>query len=306
MTTARRPQAGTRASSAATQVSLATNACSLDADRLRLTVPHWLRAFGERIAEIVIVLDPTPPVGRIAVLHGGEGSLDEVRGALDELRRLDSCVRVKDMPTGAELSAILGRWFGRARPMRCQAGTPIAAFVAAFDLASGPIVLRADCDMLFHENGWLGAAVEQLRDGHLDLIAPARCGGEPAAVSTRALLLDKSHWASAILPIHAGRLGWLRRAHRRWHGRPPWLALEQMLEKERQSGKVRFADLPESLGCSLHVARRDEATLPVMPSIVAAMEAGAIPASQRAAGMNFDARGWPAGFPADERAASVA
>lgn len=278
------------------QISLTTNACALDADRLRLTVPHWLRVFGERIDEIVIVLDSTPPVGRIAALHGSQGSLAEVRKALDELRRLDRRVVVRDMPTGDEMAAMLGRWFKRGRPDRCQVGTPIAAFIAAFELASGPIVIRADCDILFREDGWLEAACSQLGQGRADLLAPARCGQPDGArfdVSTRALALDKPRWHAEVLPIHAWRLDWLRQVHRRWYGRPPWLALEQMLEKERRADGLRFASLPESLGYALHVARRDEACLPVMPEVVAAMESGVVPPKQHAAGMDFDVRYWP-------------
>ena len=92
---------------------------------------------------------------------------------------------------------------------RCQAGTPILPFVRAFDAARFPIVLRADCDMLFHENGWLGVAVDLLMVGTVDLVEPPRCGGviaDDAEVSTRALMLARSSWASRVLPLRPTRL----------------------------------------------------------------------------------------------------
>jgi hypothetical protein len=228
---------------------------------------------------------------------GTNGTLADVRDLLAAFERGDTRVRAQDLATGAQLDAILARWFGADRPIRCQAGTPIAAFVAAFEAASGPIVLRADCDMLFHEAGWLDAAARMLEAGDADLVEPMRCGDSlppMPIVSTRARLIHSDHWRSRVLPLHASRLDWPRRLHRRLHGRPPWLALEQMLSRAVERGRIRTAHLPEGLGCSLHVATRDEARLAIVPRVAEAIATGLIPAEQRLAGPNFSLAAWTA------------
>ncbi len=277
------------------QFSMATNASTLDADRLRVVIPHWLRTFAGSLTELTVVVDPTPPTGRIAALHGSIGSLDQVRSVLAEFAQGDSRVKVENLPFGDRLSCVLRKWFGAERPIRCQAGTPIAAFIAAFEAASGPLILRADCDMLFYESGWLDAAARALSEDAADLVEPAPCGGLGPGypvVSTRALMIHAGHWRDRILPLRAARLTGVRRVHRFLTGRPTWLALEQMLAKEEEQGRIRVAHLPEALGCSLHVATRDQATKPYIPMVVASMEAGAIPATQRRAGQNFCDSAW--------------
>jgi hypothetical protein len=278
-------------------VSVVTNASPLDVDRLRLVIPHWLRVFGTALRELHVVIDPTPPVGRLAAPQGSNGTLADVREFLASLERSDRRIHSQTLVPGARLEAMLAKWFGADRPIRCQAGTPIAAFVAAFEAASGPIVLRADCDMLFHEAGWLDAATRMLVAGEADLVEPSRCGrrGPPTPlVSTRALLIHAERWRAHVLPLQARRLDWPRRLHRRLSGRPPWLALEQTLSHAVERGRIMMVHMPEELGCWLHISTREEARLAIMPRVAAAMEAGLIPAEQRLAGHNFSAASWAA------------
>ena len=288
------------------RISVVTNACALDADRLRMTLPHWLRVFGDRAAELVVVIDPAPPSGRIASLHAATAGEDvasmlaEVQAVLDELTEADSRVRSTMLPSGATLDAILQRWFRNGRPLRCQAGTPIAAFIAAFESATEPLVARLDCDMLLHDAGWIDAAITSLCSGGAEWVEPPRCGLRPERtieVSTRVSMLHYPRFSHRLLPMRPWPLDRLRRFHRWWHGRPPWLALEQMLEKERRAGRLRFhylGDEPNaaSLGMSLHVPTRDHARLPIIESVVAAVEAGEVPAAQWAAGPNFRVEAW--------------
>ena len=49
-------------------ITLVTNACALDAPRLRLTLPHWLRGFGDQLAAVKVAVDTQPPEGRIATV----------------------------------------------------------------------------------------------------------------------------------------------------------------------------------------------------------------------------------------------
>lgn len=277
-----------------TAFSIATNASCLDAARLSITIPHWLRVFGRQMSELVVVLDTTPPSGRIAELHRVKGSLEQVRDVLNELQRLDDRIVVKVLPAPDKLNGILANWFRSGYPIRCQAGTPIAAFIAAFEFTSNPVVLRADCDILFHESGWLDKALYCLQQNGVDLVSPAMCGQSMVSehVSTRALMLHRSRWHANILPVRAWRIDPLRRLHRWFLDRPPWLPLEEMLEKERKNKKVSLVTLPESLGYYLHICTHKDAQLPNMPSVVASVELGDIPEAQRRTGGNFVAEYW--------------
>jgi hypothetical protein len=105
-------------------------------------------------------------------------------------------------------------------------------------------------------------------------------------------MMQPDAWAEKVLPIEPTRLDPLRRLHRRLNGRPTWLALEQMFEASRRAGKIRYAMLDAHLGCTLHIARREDAALPIMPAICAAMEAGRIPVEQLAHGHNFHPGAW--------------
>ncbi len=39
------------------QFSMATNASTLDADRLRVVIPHWLRTFAGSLTELTVVVE---------------------------------------------------------------------------------------------------------------------------------------------------------------------------------------------------------------------------------------------------------
>ncbi len=279
--------------------SLVTNACASDAARLRLVVPSWQKTFGSRFDELVIVLDTEPPSGRIASLHGRvpAAGLAEVRDVLRELAGADPRIRIEELPGPEGLAETARRWFTYGEPLRCQAGTPILAFVRAFDSATrNRIVLRADCDMLFHEVGWLDEAQRLLTAAEADLVQPAGVGegAEASAVSTRALLLDGERFAERCLPMRPARLDALRVVHRWWQGRPPWLALEQMFAREVEAGRIRHRVLPAGLGSSMHVSTRDEAALPGMDAVAVAFGSGEIPAAQIRAGQNFERAAWKA------------
>lgn len=283
--------------------SLVTNASAADLNRMRVMPPHWLDVFGDRIAELVVVLDRRAPQGRIAeqnrmtLAPPHDQRLAEVEAELRRLSERDPRVRIAEIPSGHVKHQLIKHWFGNARLNldRCQGGTPILAFIAAFAAARERLVLRLDCDMLLHENGWLSEGAHLLASGQADLVEPPRCGGAgatPPRVTTRALMLDAVQWRERVLPIVPHRLDMLRRLHRKASGRPSWLALEQMLQLERERGRLRYHVLGAHLGCWMHVVRNDEAGLPVMPSIAAAMAAGDIPDTQFARGWDFDASAW--------------
>jgi hypothetical protein len=283
-------------------ISISTNVCAADNVRIRHTLPSWLRTFPE-VGEFVVVVDENPPSGRIAQLHRGHGDLTAVYAQLDALCSWDSRVRVVPLkPTDGE--AALAKWFGPRslrqypfisppRPIRCQAGTPILAFICAVEAAKGSTVLRTDCDMLFSNQGWLRVAKELLENGTVDIVEPRRIGavGESFDFSTRAFVLNAQRF-SRRLPISAGVLDPARFVHRLMHGRPPWLPLEQMIERERARGHLTANMLPAELGKSMHVATHQQANLPWFYKVPPLVELGEFPDAQILHGPNFDPDAW--------------
>jgi hypothetical protein len=222
---------------------------------------------------------------------------------LDRLRRSDPRVRILKL-CASDANATLSKWFGDKkippafgppRPIRCQAGTPIFAFLQAIEYATGRTVLRADCDMLFFNNGWLLEAQRMLEAQEIDMLEPARIGESHSKYffSSRAFVVDRLT-LSSVLPLHAHTLDPLRALKRIAMGRPRWLALEQMIERERAKRKVRAAMLPEALGFSLHVATHKEASLDWFEQVPPFVERGILPDEQRRSGRDFSSAAWQA------------
>jgi hypothetical protein len=253
--------------------SIASNVCLADWALVRHTIPSWLRVFGSSVAEVVVVVDDRPPIGRIAELNPDLWDEDKLWHELSLLKRSDSRVRVVRL-SECPSQAVSEKWFGKSRPVRCQAGTPILAFICALETAHYDCVLRTDSDMLFHEAGWLKAAENLLEQGAV--VEPPRLAVETQAVSTRALMVKRSCFAKC-LPIKPWRLSSLRRLHRAIKGRPTWLALEQMLEREKIRGRIKHSILPRTLGFSVHVVRRQYSIEPWFESMVKRVETGDIP-----------------------------
>lgn len=285
-----------------TKFSLVTNVCANDINRIRLIFPHWLRVFGSRVADLTIVLDRALPTGRIAS-HQGTGSesrhtekLLAVEKLLLSQMEMEPRMRIIEMPQGEARAINTRKWFGPTGVNidRCQAGTPIAAFIAAWQAGQQRFVLRADCDLLFYEAGWLDAAIDLLVTGAADMVEPPRhqLDGGDFKVTTRATLIDAPAFTQRVLPLRPHTLDHLRLLQRHLQGRPPWMALEQMLQKEREAGRLRYKVLPPELGQWLHVARNDEAGLPMMPEVAEAVRQGRIPQAQRQAGWDFDVSAW--------------
>lgn len=266
-------------------ISLVTNAAPGDDRRLHHMIPSWLRTVGDHVSELLIVVDEQPPAGRIARLHGGAGSLEALHEEIARLEASDPRIRHEILPDPDHLEDIARRWFKWGRPMRCQDGTPILAFVYAILRGSEDLVMRADCDMVFCERGWMDASLELLRRGEADLVEPCRrdCAERTASarMSTRVLLLDRTRFEQNVLPITPHRLDPARRLHRFLKRRPGWLGLEQMLEREKRDGRLRHVVLELELGFSLHMVRRSDALLPGFEAIVRSVERGELPAPQQ-------------------------
>lgn len=275
--------------------AIATNVCPADDWRIKHTVASWLRTWGrDDVTEILIVVDREPPTGRIAELHGGNGSNARLDEALADLQETDSRIRVIELPPKDKLSRTLARWFGRDRPMRCQAGTPVAAFVYAIDQVQSNRLMRSDCDMVFYDDGFLMQANRVLDQG-IDLVEPPRLTADapskPQAVSTRALILDRKNLTKS-LPIKAHRLDWPRRIHRYLRGRSTYLAFEQMLDREVREGLLTYKPLETEYGYSLHIPRRCDFLTRDIDAVIKRAEAGDVPESQMQVGWNFSPSAW--------------
>lgn len=276
--------------------AIATNACAHDFGIISYTLPSWLRVFGNRLEQVHIIVDERSPSGRIASNRAHDRANPELlREVLARFASADSRIRVSNLGELPQ-EQYLRKWFTAGCPDRCQAGTPILPFVAAFEAPAAEFVLRADCDMLFYDNGWLDAAKRLLRLGHADLVEPPRLsyssGSVAAPVSTRALMIQQATFHRLCLPFLPHRLDLFRRVHRRFYGRPAWLALEQMLDTERRCGRIRHVILDNALGFSLHVDQRSFPSRKWVAGVIERIETGDVTLAQVKFGWNFSTEAW--------------
>ncbi len=278
--------------------SIATNCCVGDEVRICRTIPSWLRVFGAGLEEVLVVVDERPATGRIATLQGPlNSSLDKVYDELEKLQSQDIRIRYVSFPSSSsELKTIAKKWFNKGIPLRCQAGTPILAFIYGIENSSTEMVLRTDCDMLFCDQGWVDNSIKLLQSGASDLIEPPHLGQidgcKIADVSSRAFFLHSKDFSSRLLPMKAHCLDPLRRFHRYLHRRSPWLALEQMFQLEKRAGRLRHIVLDENSGFSMHIPTRNDASSPKFERVVVSVESAAIPWSQKVNGWNFTKEAW--------------
>ncbi len=261
-------------------ISLASNATAADGPTLLRLVPHWLRIFHEYLSELLIVVDMQPLSGRIAELQRGAFDPDGFKKSVHILEMMDSRVRFVPLES-IEPEPIQRRWFGKCRPIRCQGGTPILAFVAAIEEARSDIVLRFDCDMLFCERGWLEKDAIPSLNGGIDVYEPPRLRVHTPVSSSRAFMVSKSR-LDRMLPLRSLRLDPLRILHRWSLGRPTWLALEAMLTRAAEGRRLNHR-IGQSLdlGFSLHGLKRKWTAAPWFDCVIRSVEAGDVPKSQR-------------------------
>ncbi len=271
--------------------SLVTNASAKDAVRLATVLPHWVRVFGGRLEEICVLVDGRPAEGRIGRLHAVGNNLDAVTEQLDRFAAQDSRLRWRLLDY-ARLPEVSRTWWTVGEPVRCQDGSPVFAFASALLEARGRFILRADCDMLFREDGWLEEGIRLLTSGTADMVAPPRLGNSPSRVSSRAMLVDWENFAPRFLPMRAAQLDWPRRIHRRFQGRPGWRGFEDSLLELARSGRAKFTVLPQKLGASMHVVRVADFSEPRMERVVAQWEQATIPAHQLEYGWDYLPSAW--------------
>lgn len=289
-------------------LAIATNACPYDYEIISYTLPSWLRVFGKGLGQVQVIVDERRPEGEIAGRHAlVEARAGKLWATLIKLSRQDSRVTVKDL-VDLPLDLYSHTWFGRRAPVRCQAGSPILPFVAAFEATDAEFVLRTDCDMLFSESGWLREAERMLGNEELHAVAPPRLGVVQmgAEISSRALMIKPQTFRRACLPVRAAHLGVFRGMHRCLHRRSTWLALEQILDAERRRGRIRHAVLDNALGFSVHVNERNFAPDGRFGGAVRAIESGRVTRAQLLLGWNFSSGAWAELRRADDSGDSLA
>ena len=267
--------------------SLVTNAASKDAGRLLHIIPHWLRVFDQSLVELCVLVDAKPLEGRIADLHATEANLEKVRDVLRLLAGEHKRLRWRELDYGS-LEKVSRQWWTQGKPVRCQAGSPIFAFSASIMEAKTEFVLRADCDMLFADNGWVDEGYRQLTADECDVVSPPRLGTNPPEFSSRAFLLNWSRFRARNLPMKLARLDWLRSVQRRVLGRSSVRCFEDTINEQITQGRIRHTVLPVALGSSMHVFRAEDTEAALFPSVVARWEKGEIPRAQIESGWEWN------------------
>jgi len=264
------------------EFAIASNASLADGDMLAQTVLSWLRVFGSRLVEVIIVVDDKPLSGRIADLHSGLQNKDKIHSVLRSLEVHDSRVKSKNL-SDLPIDSIQERWFGSARPNRCHVGSPIIPFVAAIECVSTDIVLRCDSDMLFSEAGWLKSGLAGLKSGAVDLYEPPRIVMEDyISISSRAFMLSRNRF-SKHLPLKHLYVDTARRIYRTLQGRPTFVALENMLDRAITQHEVSFRRdaAGGDIGWSIHGLKRSFASEAWFAKAVLSIERGVVPQLQR-------------------------
>lgn len=280
-----------------TSFSIAANVCAVDSAIILHTVPNWLRVLGDKLQDILLVVDEQPSTGRMAAHHQQRYTNRDLYAAIDKLKELDPRIHftVLDYTRARELSL---KWFGEPDVVRCQSGSPTFGYTYAIEQASSEIILRLDCDMLFYDGGWSTTAIELLESETFDLLEPPKMGmdihGYKNTISTGAFMLKRSSFVARCLPLKAHRLDWARRIHRTLKARPTFLSLEEIFKKEKDRGRIRHTLLDSSLGFSVHVYTREYAYAERLAGIISKIESGLIPDEQLVrGGWNLTLEAWP-------------
>ncbi len=278
-------------------ITLATNVSLIDAACIISVFPHWLNVFGTLISEFLVVLDLTPVEGRIAEQNRGRASSQEkLKQSLEDFAKKDSRVRwVEVLSQGAASEAVLKKWFGDKKLVRCQTGTPILPMVYSISESRSDRVLRLDCDMVFTASDWVKSGLQKMAETKVDLVSAPRMGvwsESTETLSSRALIFNKKQLEDEKLPIKAWELDPLRKMHRWFQRRSSWLPFEQMLQKEIELKKLAILSSDSRGGVSMHLGPRQIFDEYDIDWVIAKFEKGEIPQSQIDRGWDFIPEAW--------------
>lgn len=233
--------------------SFVTNATKMDGGRLSVFLPIVLQVFGDFIDEVLVILDTRPEEGRIKKLHknasSAQVSVEEVCASIKDFQ-----IRLIELDY-SKIDEISEKWFGVKGVNRCQAGTPIFAFLYGIEQCQHSNIIRSDCDILYCNLGMIDEI--QRLSKKFDLIQFPFLNDGSIAFSTRSFYINRER-VYRKLPLKLHKLDFLRTIKRAYSGKPNWLALEQILDAEILMDHLQLHVVQTSKGYTMHIPSRGD------------------------------------------------
>ncbi|HZV69762.1 MAG TPA: hypothetical protein VFG10_09465 [Saprospiraceae bacterium] len=268
--------------------SFVTNATLNDAVRLDVFIPHVLKVFDSHIDELLIVIDAKTEEGRIKHLHATDIINPKINDAyISRIQALDYRIRFIKCDY-SEVKVISPKWFNKKNINRCQAGTPIFAFLFGIEHCKNEKIIRSDCDILFFDKGF----IDRLwNDNNHEMIQLPRLNNTWNSFSSRSFYIDRRKMEMK-LPLTAYKLNLIRQLHRFLKKRPPYLALEQMLDAAIRKDKFNFEKCSTASGYTMHIAKREEFRNIIIHEVERKFRQGFIPPQQLNYNHDYKEEAW--------------
>lgn len=253
--------------------SLVVNVGLRDYGVAAATLPHMVRTHRVAFAEICVVLDETPPTGRLSGVVT-QSAKQDLLDSLHDLTPRPEILRVDRTPSCREI--VNRAWFGHpAVADRCAGGTPLYPYVYGLHIAKSRYRLHADCDMLFCDPGptsWIEQAIRVL-GAEPDVMFVNQMMGPGSDVScapefyapidqSRRLRLSQEFSSRCFLfdfeklrqflPIAPASHGLMKRVSYLARNRSGLLPFEQMVTHHLHRTASYRCDLPPEFGFTLH------------------------------------------------------
>jgi len=262
-----------------TRFNIVTNVSHNDGVRIFYTLPNWVRIFSSRINKILIIVDEKPVEGRIKNLNKNYNPKYELNEVLELLKNKYPLITTEKLDY-YKVGDVSSQFFKNAKPIRCQAGTPIFAFLAGIAVADDGILLKTDCDMLYFDNGWVDEAIKLLENNNYDIIEPPKLKPKSLTFSTRSFLINKNNFMKKM-PMKAHTVDLIRIIDRKLKRKSIYLALEQMLQKEIEAKRFSIKNLSSELGYTLHIIAPSDIDPNNFDKVIENVENNTIPQLQR-------------------------
>jgi len=267
------------------KISFVTNATLQDGKRLKIFLPAVISVFDSVLEELIVIVDRKPESGRIKKLHVGTQNLFfDPEDILLELK--DPRIRFENLDY-SKVTAISSKWFSKRNVIRCQAGTPIFAFLYGIEICKLPYIVRSDCDILFSDSGFIEKAKHLLPS--FDLLQMPFLNNDLVAFSSRCFYVNMKN-LERKLPLKISRLDPIRQLHRMLKLLPTYMALEQTLERNIQMGIISCYRFTTEDGYSMHIPYRKD--FDNLESIADRFIKGQIPSEQLSLQHDFSRAYW--------------
>jgi hypothetical protein len=273
-------------------ISFVTNSTRKDYLRLKYFIPAALKVFGDRISEFLIVLETKAEEGRIAAQHSSINNIDGhilSDDRIELIKSIDS--RIRFIKTDYNnINDISQKYFNEDNVIRCQTGTPIFAFLYGIENAKEDLIFRADCDVIFYDNGFINNSLNEMNN--FDVIQPPLLKNRSTQnFTTRAFFINRKR-INKKFPLTLHKLDVFRRFHRKLFGRATVHSLEEIFYHNSQQGKLDIKFLSSDLGNTMHICTREEFALENIPEVIDNFTNGNIPIVQKNFIDNFNINFW--------------